>query len=306
LTALFVSACDAASSGTGDTDKSPGDSETDTTLIQDCDATVSNIDGPLFDQTNNRFTVTVWDLGDEGDEGSFSGSLFDGPPLSFHQEAERIGNCRLLTYDGDACTPSCDNSQYCIDGNCQTPPSLKTIGPIRLRTSNGIDETVTPITDQYFRYFDSEDAADLDWVSVESAESGGLSLKACVPDPIVPISDFSEAFALRNDSEDVTLKWTPPAVPSRIYLRMTTCIGTHGGISPVEIECEGKDTGELTLPGSFLDAFACEGCWGRGECGGHILERFHIVEADLDGENKVQLRGEKELGFTYYPGRSFF
>ena len=35
--------------------------------------------------------------------------------------------------------------------------------------------------------------------------------------------------------------------------RPKTCVGTRGGISPVEVECEGPDTGELTIPGAYCD-----------------------------------------------------
>jgi hypothetical protein len=306
-TVLAISGCGDAASQGADTDSSANDSDVDAGPVVNCDETFGDIEGPLFDQTNNRFIAQVWDLEDPYDEGAFSGSLFDGPDLVFHKEAYRVGYCRLMTYDGNACDETCLDSQFCVNGECQTPPSSVSAGPLTLSTSNGIAETLNPdALNGYFRSFDFEEVSDLDWVSMEMPElNADVSLTACIPEPIVPESDFGEAFAARADGEDVTLRWKPSTQHARIYLHMTTCIGTHAGISPVEIECEGRDVGELTIAGSFLDAFAsCDGCWALGECGGHRLVRSHTVETEIDTEGQaVQLRGVTESDFSYFPGR---
>ncbi len=285
---------------TENTDTSSHDSEVVIVPFPGCDETYANVEGPIFDQTNNRFIAQLWDMEDHY-EGSFSGKILNGPPLMFHKEADRMGNCRLLTYNGDACEPPCNNSQYCIDGRCQTPPTPVPAGPLHLGSSNGIAETILPNENKYYRLFEPTEMADLEWVSMKLNE---VSLTACMPEPIEPNFDFSETFAARKQGEDVTMQWTLPVLPSRIYIRMTTCIATHGGISPVDIECEGKDVGELTIPGSFLDALACDACWGQGECGAHKLIRSHTREASDTEGTSIQLRGQTEQWVYYYPSES--
>lgn len=81
---------------------------------------------------------------------------------------------------------------------------------------------------------------------------------------------------------------------------MTTCVGTHGGISPVEIECEGADTGELTIPGAYLDALYAQG-WGHGECGANTVWRYHASQTGC-GDSAVQLRAEAPASFYFNPG----
>jgi hypothetical protein len=95
------------------------------------------------------------------------------------------------------------------------------------------------------------------------------------------------------------LTWSDPVDTARIYLRMTTGIGTHGGISPVELECEGPDVGMLELPGAYLDSLYADG-WACGECGGNDLVRYHADEVDAGGTT-VQLRTEATVGFWFIP-----
>jgi hypothetical protein len=127
-----------------------------------------------------------------------------------------------------------------------------------------------------------------------------FDLTTCVVAPPAPIGDWSAAMSGREAGEDVTLTWSDPYDTARVYLRMTTGIGTHGGISPVEIECEGPDTGSLTLPGAFLDLLYDGSYWSCGECGDNRLLRYHATEA-LVGSTTVQLRTQSPTIFYYRP-----
>jgi hypothetical protein len=115
----------------------------------------------------------------------------------------------------------------------------------------------------------------------------------------MPVGDWSGLLAARAPGQPVTLTWSDPVDSARIYLRMTTGIGTHGGISPVEIECEGPDVGMLELPGAYLDALYESG-WSCGECGDNTLVRYHVDETDAGGTT-VQLRTEATVGFWFIP-----
>ena len=63
----------------------------------------------------------------------------------------------------------------------------------------------------------------------------------------------------------------------------------HGGVSHAEIECEGPDTGELVLPGEWLDLMAEEG-WDFGNCGSNNLARqYTAVQGDVRFDARAEI-----------------
>ena len=79
---------------------------------------------------------------------------------------------------------------------------------------------------------------------------------------------------------------------------MTDCTGSHGGLAAAELECEGPDTGDLVIPGAFLDVMDA-GDWSHGECGSHAFERYH--SAALEDDDTVRLETVGDAGFFYRP-----
>ena len=134
-------------------------------------------------------------------------------------------------------------------------------------------------------------------LTAAGADVPAFDLEVCPSTSATPDGDWSALLEARAPGEPVLLTWSDPLADARIYLRMTTGIGTHGGISPVEIECEGPDVGALELPGDFLDALYAEG-WACGECGGNDLIRYYADETDDGG---VQLRSESVTNFWFIP-----
>lgn len=131
---------------------------------------------------------------------------------------------------------------------------------------------------------------------------GALSLTACAPPELAAIGDWSALLEARADGDDVTLTWSDPAPGARVYMRMTTGIGTHGGVSPVEVECEGPDTGSLaSLPGAFLDALYERSAWSCGECGGNELFRYYATAEVVVGSTAIQLRASTSVTFWFRP-----
>lgn len=131
-------------------------------------------------------------------------------------------------------------------------------------------------------------------------EVGPFELSVCVPEPVVPTADWSQMLADRGAGEDVTLVWSDPTPGARVYLRMTTGIGTHGGISPVEIECEAPDSGSLTLPGVYLDQLYGSAAWSCGECGDNQLRRYFAAEAPI-AAGQLRFRAESWTAFYFRP-----
>jgi hypothetical protein len=116
---------------------------------------------------------------------------------------------------------------------------------------------------------------------------------------MTPSEDWTALMEARAPGEDVTLTWSDPLPGARFYLRMTTGIGTHGGISPVEVECEGPDTGSLTLPGPYLDDLFAQG-WACGECGDNRVQRYVAAEAALSGAT-ARFSAQAEAFFYFHP-----
>jgi hypothetical protein len=219
---------------------------------------------PDFSDPNGRIEVQTWF--DQG-ETQLQGAFADGPRVRWNTEAERVGNCRLMTYAPSQCTPACAGEQACVDGECLSWPARRDLGDLRWVWPDG-DQTVSP--DGALAYFATGAASEPGDVSIEV---GDLSLVAPTIDAPEPDGDWTRALEQRGDG-DATLRWKDPILHARVRLFMTDCIATHGGIAAAEIECEGPDSGELVIPGAFLDALD-EGDWSQGECGSHDLQRYH-------------------------------
>lgn len=209
----------------------------------------------------------------------------------------------MLTYDSPSfCDPACENPEICIGGACERFPEPVSAGALSVEL--GADQKVEVPPSNVGRYYWGTEDFGYDVVpSVNVSAPGevapGFELAACLSPAPQPTTEWNELLEQRAPGEDVVLAWSNPVETARVYLRMTTCIGTHGGISPVEIECEGKDVGKLTLPGVFLDALYEQG-WGRGECGTNDVWRYHATELG-SGDAAVQLRAESGASFYFQP-----
>jgi hypothetical protein len=250
---------------------------------------------PDFSVREGRFTLQA-----QPSFAVFSGMLLDGPPLAFHHESAREGQCRLLTYEASTCAPACTAPDVCIDAACATPGSAIDAGTLTLTEFLG--EPIPAMKAEGSYYWSTEDvtgAKDRATLTAAGGPAGDFALSVCVPSPMTPSADWTALMEARAPGEDVTLEWSDPLPGARFYLRMTTGIGTHGGISPVEVECEGPDTGSLTLPGPYLDDLFAEG-WSCGECGDNRVQRYAAAEAALGGAT-VRFSAQAEAFFYFHP-----
>ncbi len=264
----------------------------------DCSAHTTS-EGPDFDATEGLFTIRS--ESGESDFAIFGGSVHSPPSAGFQTEEARQGQCRLLTFSQSICAPECDLGSFCIDGGCVTPTAALDAGTLTL--TGIVADPVTADDGGIGIYYWSSDNAGPYGMSATLSATGGVTgdfnLDVCLPDALSPTSDWSQLMEARAPGEDVTLAWSNPLPGARIYTRMTTGIGTHGGISPVEVECEGPDTGELTLPGAYLDQLFEDG-WGCGECGDNQLKRYYSDDADIT-QGTARFRGETSTYFFFHP-----
>jgi hypothetical protein len=291
---------DTGGDGTGDGDgDGDGSGDGDGDGDDACLPTFGGTEDSVFDQTPDRFTLTVeegWTILD--------GAVLDGDALELFVEAERVGACRLLTHETSFCDPMCPSGEACVDEECIAYPSQASVGTLSLQQVQVDPISVEP-TDQnrYFWFSDAVGASDFDEVMIAAPgaeDTEAFELDACAEEALEPEGDWADALATRGAGEDVSLSWSNPIEGARVYLRMTTGIGTHGGISPVEVECEGPDTGTLTLPGSYLDALYEPSYWSCGECGLNELKRYRASEVQA-GVDLVQLRVESTTSFWHIP-----
>lgn len=254
---------------------------------------------PRFDPPAIRFDVETHAWGLE-----LKGAASEGPPLQLHQESAREGQCRLLRYSPSTCNPACDSaSQTCIDGTCASKTVPRSVGTVSL--SGVLPEPVEIVPVLTGSYYWQSMGVRLDegtevGVQAEGAVGPAFFLSARTTVAPTPSEDWDAQMAARQAGEDVTLAWSNPSASARVYLRMTTGIGTHGGISPVELECEGPDSGTLTLPGAFLDDLYAQG-WSCGECGVNALYRYRLSEQQTS-EGLVELRARSRVTFYHHPG----
>jgi hypothetical protein len=236
--------------------------------------------------------VTTWlSFGETELTATFAGA----PELRFHHEAERSGQCRLMAYEPSTCTPGCTGSDACINLQCQAYPTRIDRGPIDWQWPGG-RQTVSAAsgTLSYHGVGAVSEAGDV-IVRVD-----GITLSAPNHQEPVPDGDWTAALTARSAGSDVVLRWSNPSPGARIRVHMTDCAGSHGGFAAAELECESADTGELVLPGAFLDRIDA-GDWSRGECGAHRFERYQVAAPEAD--DSFRLETIAKAGFFHRPER---
>jgi hypothetical protein len=244
---------------------------------------------PDFSVPAGAIRVTTWFPSGETE---LVASFANAPALRFHREAERIGQCRLMTYEPSSCTPTCAGTDACIDEQCRAHPVRIDRGPIDWEWPGG-RQTVSPSEILSYHAIGATSQPGDVIVRVD-----GLTLSAPNGDAPAPDGDWAAAAAARAAASDISVRWTNPSPGARIRLHMTDCTGSHGGFAAAEIECEGPDTGSLVLPGAFLDRIDA-GSWSRGECGSHAFERYRV--ASLEGDASVRLETVARASFFYRP-----
>ncbi len=245
---------------------------------------------PDFSEPHARIQVRTWlSFG----ETSLQGAFADGPALRAHVETERIGNCRLMEHSPSSCPPDCSPGELCVSGECLAWPDRVDRGDMEWSWPDG-EQTVSP--DSLLGYYATGSASTAGEVTLTG---DGLALQASIIEPADATGSWEQALANRGDADGV-LRWSNPVLDARVRLHMTDCVGSHGGLSAAEIECEGPDTGELVIPDSFLTLLEA-GDWSHGECGSHTFDRYHA--AAPEGDTTVRFETIGPSGFFYFPGQ---
>lgn len=218
---------------------------------------------------------------------TLAGYFGDGPDLEVRTESDRSGACRLMTFTPSFCDPQCTGFDVCVDSQCESWPPRLNKGTIEWTWPGGQMSVQPDNTDYYSANGQFSQHGEV------SLGVDGDTLRVQSMDNLVQVGDWADA--ITNRSGDAVLRWSNPVAGARVRLDMTDCVGSHGAIAAAEIECEGPDTGELIVPGAFLDTLDA-GDWSRGECGSHQIIRYNT-----DSPNGSGFRFEAQsLGSFFY------
>jgi len=241
---------------------------------------------PDFDHPRGRIAILTYGLDNSV---YLQGHFSDGPDLELRVESDRIGACRLMTFTPSFCDPACTDFDLCVDSECRSWPARLDKGPIEWTWPGG-QETVNPTDINFYRASGTFTQHGEHSLTVE-----GRTLRVESMSSLEQVGDWYEL--IKNRSGDAVLRWSNPVDGARVRLDMTDCRGSHGAIGEAEIQCEGPDTGELTLPGAFLDVLDA-GDWTHGECGSHAIIRYAYAAADGDS---FHFEAQSFGGFFYRP-----
>lgn len=200
---------------------------------------------------------------------SVLGRVYDGPTPSPIQwrEAAVAGDCTLLVPAVPFCNPQCGGSAQCVAENlCQPYPTAQSVGTVSatgLRTSTGATEfSMEPIANAYQAPETLPYPAFSEGGAVTFVATGGSSIPALtlLARGVAPLDLLTDPIVLA-DEEPLTLSWTPagPEGVSTIHVKLD--ISHHGGVKG-KIECDGDDSGSLTLPATLLSQLKALGVAG--------------------------------------------
>jgi hypothetical protein len=202
-----------------------------------------------------------YDVFHSGAYARIEAKIQDGPYPTFHEVAMEEGGCRYLKVAYGNCDPACPNGEVCVIGDVCVPyPSdqyggtLTIVGlgdPIELEPEDWSPGTYTGPAGLPADLFDSSDTVGAD---LAGDDFPALTLGAKGVATIDP--DLTENGFEMVDSQDAEITWTPGPDPNACMRVVINGFNqAHGAPLADIIECEGPDTGSLTIPQSFVEEF---------------------------------------------------
>lgn len=188
------------------------------------------------------------------------GKIYDGPTPSslVWEEAQKEGNCKLVTPRVPFCNTPCGGSAVCVeDDTCKPYPAAHNAGTVTakgIKTEAGAAEfAMSPVANAY------QPPAGVKLAYPGFAEGDAITLDAA-GEFFAPFSIASTGIAqleLTNTSiplesgKPVALTWKPASSPTASKVHVKLDISHHGGTKGM-IECDADDTGSLELPAALV------------------------------------------------------
>ncbi len=248
-------------------------------------------------------TITVFEASNRGFKTRGTRAAIVDPDEPLESEIARAGNCRLLVFEEDTCSPPCDEGQgVCVDDVCVTP-SLHSAGVIMI-DGLAVPVTLTPNSNAVYGQDQSGLPEDLFaddagiTASAPGADRTGFEVSTTGVTTITPVLDVDQLTLL--EGSDTIVHWTP-ATPDLARVRLQLRSNSEGATLPSDarIECEGPDTGTLLVPLELTSMFpkmprrpVCPDPY----CPPSTLIRYRRGTADTD-DGDVSLEATSEASF---------
>lgn len=217
----------------------------------------------------------------EPDYSVVSGEVLDGiVPSKILFEVGKEGDCTLWQRKNPFCDPSCKPGETCDQsGACVPYPLPKSVGSVAV---TGLAKAVTMASQPYFDTemphpaFTPGAAITLE---AQGADYPGFTLYG---QGFAPIAIPKETWMLAK-GQPLTLNWTPDTSAEFATVRVKINIDQHGN-SPVELVCDIKDTGSVTIPVTLIDQLVGFGVTGFPS--GHVIR--HTLDKATVGPGCVR------------------
>jgi hypothetical protein len=186
---------------------------------------------------------------------SVVGKIYDGAALSeiVWEEAQKDGDCTLLTPRVPFCNTPCGGSAACVENDtCKPYPLAHSAGQVSVSglaaEGGGTTFTMSPVVNNYqppagvtLLYPPFAEGAD---VRVDAAGDYYRALTLTAKG-IAPLLLTSENIPVTT-GQPVKITWTPPSQSGSTIIRARLDISHHGGTRG-KVECETADSGSLEI-----------------------------------------------------------
>jgi hypothetical protein len=217
----------------------------------------------------------------EPDYSVVSGEVLDGVvPSKILFEVGTEGDCTLWQRKNPFCDPPCKSGDTCDQsGACVPYPLPKSVGPV---TVTGLEKAVEMSPPSYF---------DTNMPHPAFSPGAAVTLKAGGGDypgftlygqGFAPISIPKQTWVLTK-GQPLTITWIPDTSAEHATVRVRLNIDQHGN-SPVELVCDLKDSGTVTVPASLIDKLVGFGVTGFPS--GHVIR--HTLDSTTIGPGCVR------------------
>jgi hypothetical protein len=202
---------------------------------------------------------------------ALEGAINDGPsvPDIVFQEIMKDGECKLFKAISPFCAGGCGSNGKCIaEDSCQPYPSMVSAGKVTVNGLKKSNEKISFTMDPSSKFFYQMVNVPLDYPPF--AEGDSITFVAAGSSSIAPFTVSVRGIGplvvlnkevLLEDGKPITFLWEKPKVAGISTISIRINISYHGGTKG-EIQCEGADDGELTVPAALLDKLKTYGIAG--------------------------------------------
>lgn len=241
--------------------------------------------------------------GQEGIRGEIAARFTSAPMTSFHVETMNQDGCRLLEY-------RVGNCKTCNNGFCVFPSECRAFADAASASTMTLSGTKTPITmmEQFGgNYYPTEfpvpgelfDGGDPISVSATGDTIPAFTIAA---NGVATLdASFTNDEITLVDGQDFTFTWTPGGgATDRVRVTINATGIGHGTPKVAILECDGPDTGSLTIPKAFVEAFpdiAAERlCFGY-DCACSSIVRYTRSSIDSIAGGDIELTVGSKIDF---------